>query len=260
MYPRLRKFILTGTALAVLASGLAFGGCYQEDSTPTPEPAPEQPPVDTPTPPPTPAPSPTQANAITLPKPQYDSEVSLEQSLLERRSIRKYTGEPVTLQELSQLLWAAQGITDPRGFRTAPSAGALYPLEVYVVAGDVENLVAGIYKYDPDEHDLVPVLDGDKRSELAYAALAQSFVKEGALALVFTAVYERTKVKYGERGIRYVHMEAGHAAQNVCLQAIALGLGAVTVGAFHDEQVAELLNLPDDEQPLYIIPVGRRHP
>ena len=260
MLPRLREFILTGTALAVLASGLAFGGCYQEDSTPTPEPAPEQPPVETPTPPPTPAPSPTQANAITLPKPQYDSEVSLEQSLLERRSIRKYTGEPVTLQELSQLLWAAQGITDPRGFRTAPSAGALYPLEVYVVAGDVENLVTGIYKYDPDEHDLVPVLDGDKRSELAYAALAQSFVKEGALAIVFTAVYERTKVKYGERGIRYVHMEAGHAAQNVCLQAIALGLGAVTVGAFHDGQVAELLNLPDDEQPLYIIPVGRRHP
>ena len=208
---------------------------------------------------PVPTPSPTQANVITLPEPRYDSDVSIEQSLLKRRSTRSYTGEPITLQELSQLLWAAQGITDSgRGFRTAPSAGALYPLEVYVVAGDVQNLVSGIYKYEPDEHELARLIDGDKRSELADIALAQACVKEGALAIVFTAVYERTTVKYGERGIRYVHIEVGHAAQNVCLQAVAMGLGIVPVGAFHDEPVARLLNLPDNEQPLYIIPVGRK--
>jgi len=204
------------------------------------------------------APSLEYETTIKLPEPRYDSDVSIEQSLLQRRSIRSYTGEPLTLQEVSQLLWAAQGITDTRGFRTTPSAGALYPLEVYVVAGDVENLASGIYKYEPDEHELSLVIDGDKRGELADAALAQSSVEEGALAIVFTAVYKRTTAKYGERGVRYVHIEAGHAAQNLCLQATAMGLGAVTVGAFHDEQVARLLNIPEGEQPLYIIPVGRK--
>ena len=206
---------------------------------------------------PVPTPSPEQVKIINLPEPQYDSDVSIEQSLLNRRSIRSYTGEPLTLQEVSQLLWAAQGITDPRGFRTAPSAGALYPLELYLVAGDVEDLTSGVYRYEPDGHQLAKIIDGDKRAELADAALAQPWVKEGAISFVFSAVYERTTVKYGERGIRYVHMEAGHAAQNLCLQATAMGLGVVTVGAFYDEEVAKLLNLPEDEQPLYIIPVGR---
>jgi len=205
---------------------------------------------------PIPTPSPEQANVIDLPEPQHDSDVSIEQSLLNRRSIRSYTGEPLTLQEVSQLLWAAQGITDPRGFRTAPSAGALYPLELYLVAGDVEDLTSGVYKYEPDGHQLARIIDGDKRAKLANAALAQPWVKEGAISIVFTAVYERTTIKYGDRGIRYVHIEVGHAAQNLCLQATAMGLGAVTVGAFHDEQVSKLLNLLEDEKPLYIIPVG----
>ncbi|MQY55622.1 MAG: SagB/ThcOx family dehydrogenase [Dehalococcoidia bacterium] len=207
---------------------------------------------------PAPIPSPEQENTVKLPELRYDSDVSLEQSLLQRRSIRTYTGEPLTLQEVSQLLWAAQGITDPRGFRTAPSAGALYPLEVYVVAGDVQGLTLGVYRYEPAQHQLVRVIDGDKRASLADAALTQPWVKEGAVVFVFTAVYERTTAKYDDRGIRYVHIEVGHAAQNLCLQATAMGLGAVTVGAFHDEAVAELLNLPQDEQPLYIIPVGRK--
>ncbi len=206
----------------------------------------------------TPPLSPEQPGVINLPEPQYDSDVSIEQSFLNRRSIRSYTGEPLTLREVSQLLWAAQGITDPRGFRTAPSAGALYPLEVYLVAGDVEDLTSGVYRYEPDGHQLARIIDGDKRAELADAALAQPCVKEGAISIVFAAVYERTTVKYGERGIRYVHMEAGHAGQNLCLQATAMGLGVVTVGAFHDEQVSKLLNLPQDEKPLYIIPVGRK--
>ncbi|MDH5696652.1 MAG: SagB/ThcOx family dehydrogenase, partial [Dehalococcoidia bacterium] len=153
---------------------------------------------------------PQQAKVINLPEPRYDSDVSIEQSLLNRRSIRSYTGEPLTLQEVSQLLWAAQGITDPRGFRTAPSAGALYPLELYLVVGDVDDLTSGVYRYEPDGHQLARIIDGDKRAELADAALAQPWVKEGAISIVFTAVYERTTIKYGERGIRYVQMEAGH--------------------------------------------------
>ena len=199
-----------------------------------------------------------QGNVMKLPEPRYDSKVSLEESLLQRRSIRSYTGQPLTLQEVSQLLWAAQGITDPGGLRTAPSAGALYPLELYVVVGDVQDLAPSVYRYEPDGHQLVKIIDGDKRAELASAALGQSCVKEGAAAFVFTGVYERTTGKYGDRGIRYVHIEVGHAAQNLCLQATAMGLGAVTVGAFSDEQMTRLLNLPEKEQPLYIIPVGRK--
>jgi SagB-type dehydrogenase family enzyme len=206
----------------------------------------------------TPAPSQEQAEVIKLPEPQYDSDVSLEQSLLERRSVRDYSGQPLTLQEISQLTWAAQGLTDPRGFRTAPSAGGLYPLELYIVVGDVEGLAAGVYRYQPDGHQLVKTGDGDKRAELAEAALEQDWVEAAAVDFVFTAVYERTTGKYGERGIRYVHMEVGHAAQNLCLQATALGLGAVTIGAFYDDQISRLLNLPADEEPLYVIPVGRK--
>jgi SagB-type dehydrogenase family enzyme len=207
----------------------------------------------------TPTPPPEQESVIIeLPEPRYDSDVSIEQSLLRRRSIRSYTGESLTLQELSQLLWAAQGVTDPKGFRTAPSAGALYPLELYVVAGDVQDLSQGVYRYEPLEHGLVKTMDGDKRLELADAAVWQDCVGEGAIVIVFTAVYERTTVKYGDRGIRYVHMEAGHAAQNLCLQAAAMDLGVVTVEAFYDEEVVELLNISENEQPLYIIPVGRK--
>jgi SagB-type dehydrogenase family enzyme len=195
---------------------------------------------------------------ISLPAPRYDSDFSLEQSLLQRRSVRSYTGEPLTLDEVAQLLWAAQGITDEAGFRTAPSAGALYPLEVYLVGVDVVNLNPGVYHYNPEAHELEQLAQGDMRDELADAALSQSCVREGAVSFIITAVYARTTGKYGERGIKYVHIEAGHAAQNVCLQATAMGLGLVTVGAFHDEQIAELLGLPADEIPLYVIPVGRK--
>jgi len=204
---------------------------------------------------PTPPQLPTE---IELPEPRHDSGVSIEETLLERRSVRDYTGEPLTLEEVSQLLWAAQGTTDPRGYRTAPSAGATYPLDIYVVVGDVESLAEGVYHYESAEHKLVKVLDGDWRAQLAGAALGQSWVKNGAVNIVFTAVYERTTRRYGDRGIRYVHMEAGHAAQNVYLQATALGLGTVVIGAFRDDRVKEILNLPENEQPLYIMPVGRK--
>ncbi|HBR21926.1 MAG TPA: nitroreductase [Nitrospiraceae bacterium] len=194
---------------------------------------------------------------IKLPEPKYDSNTSVEQALLERRSVRVYKDESLTLTEVSQLLWAAQGITDPRGFRTSPSAGALYPLELYVLAGNVNDLPNGVYKYKPHKHELAMVVEGDKRTELCNAALDQPRVKDAAAVIVFSAVYERTTGEYGERGIRYVHIEVGHAAQNIYLQAVSLNLGTVVMGAFDDEEVKKIMNIGDKEQPLYIMPVGK---
>lgn len=195
---------------------------------------------------------------IKLPEPRYVSNTSIEKALSERRSIRDYKDEPLKLKELSQLLWAAQGITDKRGLRTAPSAGALYPLELYVAVGNVINLPQGIYKYKPDEHGLVRIEEGDKRIELSNAALGQDWVRNGAAAIVFSAVYERTTAKYGKKGIRYVDIEVGHAAQNVYLQAVSLNLGTVVVGAFYDDEVKKIMNMRDNEQPLCIMPIGKR--
>ena len=195
---------------------------------------------------------------IKLPEPRYDSETSIEEALLKRRSIRTYKNESLTIAEVSQLLWASQGITDlEMGFRTAPSAGALYPLEVYVVIGNVQGISKGVYKYNPYKHELVKVKDGDVRDKLAIASLGQTWVRDGAIVIVFSAIYERTTEKYGDRGIRYVHMEVGHAAQNVYLQGVSLNLGTVVVGAFRDDRVREILNMSDKEHPLYIMPVGR---
>jgi len=194
---------------------------------------------------------------ISLPEASLEGKVSVEEALFERRSIREYSDASLSLEEVSQLLWAAQGMTADWGGRTAPSAGALYPLEVVLVAGNVEGLDAGVYRYEPPEHRLAAMQPGDIRGELAVASLGQSSVSDGAIVLVIGAVYERTTAKYGERGVRYVHMEAGHAAQNVCLQATALGLGNAVVGAFSDSEVKETLGLAEDEAPLYVIPVGR---
>lgn len=195
---------------------------------------------------------------IKLPEPKYDSNTSVEQALLERRSVRAYKKVPLILDEVSQLLWAAQGITDNGSkFRTAPSAGALYPLDVYIAIGTVEGVAQGVYKYRPRKHELMKVRNGDVRNELASAALGQSSIRESAIVMVFSAVYERTTQKYGNRGIKYVHMEAGHAAQNVYLQAVSLDLGMVVVGAFRDEEIRKILNMSDNERPLYIVPVGK---
>jgi len=200
----------------------------------------------------------TQETVLALPIPLYDSQTSVEEALLERRSVRNYVDEPLTLAEVSQLLWAAQGITSSSGGRTAPSAGALYPLEVYLLAGEISHLPAGIYHYAPGEHTLTLTIEGDQRQALYEAALSQSAVKDAAAIIIITAVYERTMVKYGERGKQYVHMEVGCAAQNIYLQAVALDLGTVFIGAFHDDQVKRLLRLGEDEIPLGIMPVGRK--
>lgn len=204
---------------------------------------------------------PEERRMITLPKPKQRSEVSVEESIARRRSIRTYAKSPLTLEEVSQLLWAAQGITHQGyGFRSAPSAGATYPLETYVVVseGGVVGLDAGIYHYIPKEHKLELTYGGDIHRDLMKAALGQSWVGSAPINIVFSAIYERTTRRYGDRGIRYVHMEAGHAAENVYLQAVSLGLGTVVIGAFYDEEVREVLRLGGNESPLYIMPVGRR--
>ncbi len=202
---------------------------------------------------------------VLLPYPKIRTNViSIEQALAYRRSIREYTSEPITLEQLSQLLWAAYGINEVRyGFKTCPSAGATYPLVIYVVVGEKTVLInrtaylrAGIYKYDPYTHSLILVKEGDYRKELAKAALGQKWVEEAAIDIVIMAIYERTTRVYGERGIRYVHMEVGHAGQNIYLEATALGLGTVVVGAFYDDWVQKIVGASPNEKPLYIIPVG----
>lgn len=197
------------------------------------------------------------ARRIRLPRPDTKGAMPLEQALLLRRSVRDYTREPVTRAETAQLLWAAQGITSPEGDRTAPSAGALFPLELYLVAGKVDGLEPGAYRYRPKGHALLQVAEGDLRTAIGRASLGQSWVRLGAALIVFTAVYERVTAEYDEPGRRYVEMEVGFAAENVHLQAAALGLGTVFVAAFHEKRVAELLHLPADHVPLGLMPVGR---
>ena len=203
-------------------------------------------------------PQPLVGNSITLPPPVYESAMSVEQALRERRSVRVYSDEPLTLSEISHVLWASQGITHPSGYRTAPSAGGLYPLEVFLLAGGVADLAAGVYRYAPEGHELHLVLEGDRRQELSQAALGQSAVSEAPAVIVIAAVYERTKVKYGERGVQYVHIEVGCASENIYLQAESLGLGTVFIGAFRDNEVREVLGMEPDEQPLGLMPVGRK--
>lgn len=194
-----------------------------------------------------------EANAMkNLPQPVKDGEISLEKAIEARRSVRSFSGAPLSESELSQLLWAAQGITEKnRNLRAAPSAGATYPLNTYVFSAN------GVFKYDPVQHALANVHDEDMRERLSEAALGQGFVRSAPVSVVFTAVPERTTRRYGSRGMMYIHMEAGHAAQNIHLQAVALGLGSVPVGAFNDKQVSALIGLKGSETPLYIIPVGR---
>ncbi|HOI93278.1 MAG TPA: SagB/ThcOx family dehydrogenase [Syntrophobacter fumaroxidans] len=199
----------------------------------------------------------TKVQPIKLSQPRTRGSVSIEEALLKRRSVRSYTGVPLSIEELSQLLWAAQGMSHPRGYRTAPSAGALYPLEFLVAAGRVGALSPGVYRYDPHRHEIVLHREGDRRANLRRAALDQSAVGNAPAVLIFCAVYERTTRKYGERGVRYAMMEAGHAAQNVHLQVVSLGLGTVLIGAFRDDQVKSVLELGGNEEPLYLMPVGK---
>lgn len=186
-----------------------------------------------------------------------DEGYALQRALAHRRSNRTLQEAVLTLNEVSQLLWAAQGITSPAGFRTAPSAGALYPLEMRVLAGAVRDLEVGVYRYVPSAHGLTVLSHADVRGALARAAYGQDSVEHNAVLFLVSGIEQRTSTKYGNRAARYVHMEAGHAAQNLLLQVTALGLGAVVIGAFDDSAVRGVMNLPRGEEPLYLIPLGR---
>jgi SagB-type dehydrogenase family enzyme len=193
---------------------------------------------------------------IRLPEPALDGATSVETALRYRRSGRDYAAKPLSLAALSQLLWAAQGITNRQGDRTAPSAGALYPLELYVAAGKVEDLPTGVYRYRPKGHRLEEHAEGDVRSKLASQAWRQTWVKDAPAILVFTTVAARVTDEYGRDGIRYVYMEVGHAAQNVHIQAVALDLGTCVVGALDGPRVTKTLALAPDEVPQVLMPVG----
>jgi SagB-type dehydrogenase family enzyme len=201
-----------------------------------------------------------QPAQIYLPPSSQKGSVSLEETIARRRSVRDFTPEPISQAQLSQILWAAQGTSDTwEKLRTVPSAGATYPLEIFVACGrnGVEAIDDGVYHYNIDSHSLTRHYAGDVRLELARAALDEESIYEAPVDIVICALYERTSMRYGTRGERYVHMEVGHAGQNIYLQAAALGLVTVAIGAFHDEPVRQVLRLDKQYRPLYIMPVGK---
>lgn len=201
-----------------------------------------------------------QPAQIYLPPPHQKGRVSLEEAITRRRSKRDFTPEPISLSQLSQILWAAQGISDTSWkYRTVPSAGATYPLEVFVVCGQdsLEGVGDGIYRYNAANHSLTLHHKGDVKLELARAALGEQFIYQAPVDIVICALYQRTTRRYGSRGERYVHIEVGHAGQNIYLQATALGLATVAIGAFDDEQVRQVLRLDRQYEPLYIMPLGK---
>lgn len=186
---------------------------------------------------------------VKLPVPDY-TDRSIEECIEQRRSIRSYKDTALTVQQISNILWSCQGLTEEdHEFRAVPSAGATYPLVVFVAKSD------GLFRYIPESHGLKQEMTKDIRRDIANAALGQRFINDAGLVVIITAIYERTTQRYGERGIRYVHIEAGHCAQNIHLEAVALGLGSVPVGAFDDDRLSSVLKLKN-EKPLYIIPVG----
>ncbi|MDP2323824.1 MAG: SagB/ThcOx family dehydrogenase [Gammaproteobacteria bacterium] len=191
-----------------------------------------------------------------LPEPAPATTGTLGNLLRQRRSWRQFGRDPLSLAATGELLWATQGVTGADGRRVTPSAGGLYPLEVLLIAGHIAGLVAGLYRYQPAKHALVPVAEGDHRQALAAASWGQDFLADAAAIVVIAAINRRTTAKYRQRGIRYVHMEAGHAAQNLYLMATALGLRTVVVGAFGDAATRRVLHLARDETPLALLPVG----
>ena len=198
------------------------------------------------------------AEVVKLPPPAFKGAMSVEEALKARRTVREFAARGLDLKQVSQLLWGADGLSDPRGHRTAASAGATYPLEIYLVVGErgVADLPAGVYRYLVKEHALEPGVKGDLRQAVARAALHQTWITHAPVMVVIAAEYGRCTARYGERGIMYTHMESGHVGTNVFLQAEALGLGAGIVGAFEDKGLGQTLQLPKDLVPLLVMPVG----
>jgi SagB-type dehydrogenase family enzyme len=200
-----------------------------------------------------------QEAVVKLPLPASQGKVSVEQAIKQRRTIRSFISRALNLNQLAQLLWSASGITEGNGYkRAAPSAGALYPMDIYVVMGKdgVPPIEAGVYHYQPATHQLVKVMKGDVRFSVARASLSQMWMSKAPLTMVITAEYQRATGKYGKRGIKYALIEAGHIGQNIYLQAQALGLEAGLVGAFHDAEVIGAINIPSNHEPILLMPVG----
>ncbi len=196
---------------------------------------------------------------VGLPEVKKKGGLSVEEAIHSRRTCRNFTDRPLSLDALAQLLWSGQGITDRNGFlRTVPSAGALYPLDLYVVVGTrgVEGLAAGVYRYVPASHQMEKITSGDLRNDVAAASLGQSWMARAPVSFIITAEYKRSAIKYGSRAERYCAMEVGHAGQNIFLQAEALGLAAGIVGAFDDDRLVQVLNIPRSHRPLAVMPVG----
>ena len=221
-------------------------------------------------------------DVVLLPQPDTQGRMTVEQALFNRRSRRNFADQPLTLPQLSQLLWAAQGRTHPLGYRTAPSAGALYPIQLYVVVANVLDLEPGVYRYelgqhtlklgaglkasphgprpkfyyayDMAPHQLIRIRSGQFADDLQQACLDQELIGQAPASIVIAGDYSVTAKKYGQRAERYVHIEVGHIGQNIYLQAESLGLGTCAVGAFEDKQVKALLGIR--EEPLYVMPVG----
>ncbi|MGB6067092.1 MAG: SagB/ThcOx family dehydrogenase [Desulfomonilaceae bacterium] len=211
-----------------------------------------------------PLPSMATENEVKLPKPAYSGKLSFEASVVRKHSVREFSRLPLTLAEASQVLWAANGNLPADAVTGAttkviPSAGALYPLEVFLVCGQntVGKLPAGVYRYNAQGNSLQSVATGDKRNLVAYAAHHQLFLAQAPALIVIAAVFQRTMAKYGDRGVQYVYMDAGAANQNVFLQAESLGLHVAAVGAFVDPQVAGALKLPADVKPIMICAIGK---
>ena len=198
------------------------------------------------------------AEAVKLPPPVKTGGISLAEALQVRRTVRRFASRPLDLAQISQLLWGADGTSDPRGLRTSPSAGATYPLDLYLVVGErgVKDLPAGVYHYRVEPHALTLVAPGDARNAAARASLHQSWMTQAPVMVVITGEYRRCNARYGERGVRYTHMEVGNVSQNLFLTAEALGLGAGIVGAFEDQALARVVKLPSAHEPLLVMPVG----
>ncbi len=184
--------------------------------------------------------------------------VSIERCIRERRSVREFRDRALTEDELGQLLWAAQGVTAADGRRAVPSAGALYPLELYAVCANVRGLACGVYHYNSARHEVLLIAPDYQPEKLADAAFGQGWIVSASAVICIAAAFERPTFKYGNRGRGYVYIEAGHAAQSLMLQAVALGLASTMVGAFSDEEASLVLHLAAGETPLCLLPVG--HP
>jgi SagB-type dehydrogenase family enzyme len=201
---------------------------------------------------------PLEGGRVALPPHETSGAMPLETCLNLRRSVREYSSAPLRLAQLGQLLWAIQGVSGLGGLRTCPSAGAIYPLRTYVHVCRVEGVKAGLYRYDADMNAIEALWHGDRRKALAGAALGQDCVEQAAALVILASDYRRVTRELGDRGRYVTHVEAGHAGQNFLLQAAALGLGSIGLGRFEPDITASILELPEDEEPLYLLLAG--HP